>query len=60
MEKNTLWTIVGVIISVVIAWWLVNALFSVIWLVAKLLVVLIVAALVFFALRAALGSRDDG
>ena len=49
MRGGTIWTILGVIAAIVIAWFLVNALLSLIWLVAKLVIVLVV---VFFALRA--------
>ena len=60
MNKATLITIVGVVIAIVVAWWLVNALFGLIAFVVKLLVVLAVAALVFVAVRAALaGGRGD-
>jgi len=52
MRGGTIWTILGVVVAIVIAWFLVNALLSLIWLVAKLLIVLVVAAIVFFALRA--------
>jgi uncharacterized protein YacL len=51
VNKNTVWTILGVIVAVVIAWVLVNALFAVIGFVFKLLVVAVVALLVFFGLR---------
>lgn len=47
----TLITVLGVIVAVVIAWWLVGVLFSLIWFVVKLLIVAVVAVLVFFALR---------
>ena len=52
MRGGTIWTILGVIVAIVIAWFLVNALLSLIWLIAKLAIVLVVAAIVFFALRA--------
>jgi hypothetical protein len=52
MRGGTVWTILGVIVAVVIAWVLVNALLSLAWFVAKLVIVLAVAAIVFFALRA--------
>jgi hypothetical protein len=52
MRGGTIWTILGVIVAIVIAWFLVNALLSLIWFVAKLVIVLVVAAIVFFALRA--------
>jgi len=51
MTKNSLWTVVGVIIAVVIAWWLVGALFSLLWFIAKLAIVAVVAVVVFFVLR---------
>lgn len=43
--------LLGVVVAVVIAWWLVSVLFSVIWFIAKLLIVAVVAVLVYFALR---------
>jgi len=52
MRGGTIWTILGVIIAVVIAWFLVNALLTLIWFVVKLVIVLAVAVIVFFALRA--------
>lgn len=59
MNKSTLWTVLGVIAAVVIAWWLVNVLFSVMWFIFKLGAVAIVAVIVFFVLRALVGSRRD-
>ncbi len=55
MTKSSVWTIVGVVGSILIAWVLVNALFGLIWLIGKLVVVAIVAVLVYFFLRAVLG-----
>ena len=52
MRGGTIWTILGVIVAIVIAWFLVSALLSLIWLIAKLAIVLVVAVIVFFALRA--------
>jgi len=52
MRGGTIWTILGVIVAVVIAWFLVNALLTLIWFVVKLVIVLAVAVIVFFALRA--------
>jgi uncharacterized protein YacL len=51
MNKNTLWTILGVIVAIVIAWFLVNILFSVLAFIFKLLIVAVVAVIVFFLLR---------
>jgi len=52
MRGGTVWTILGVIVAIVIAWFLVSALLSLIWFIAKLAIVLVVAVIVFFALRA--------
>lgn len=51
MNKGTLWTIVGVIAAIVIAWLLVNVLWSVAMFVVKLAVVAVVALVVFILLR---------
>ena len=56
--KN-LGTILGVILAIVIAWWLVNTLFGVIYFLVKVIIVLFVAGLVFFALRGLLGRRSS-
>lgn len=50
-------TILGVIVSIVVAWWLVNILLSLVFFVVKILIVLVVAALVFFALRSVFARR---
>jgi hypothetical protein len=59
MTKTNIWTIVGVIVAIVIAWWIVGALFSLLWFIAKLAIVLVVAVVVFIALRSIFGSRSD-
>ena len=46
MTKN-IWTILGVILAVVIAWWIVSALFSVLAFIFKLAIVAVVAVVVF-------------
>ena len=51
MNKNSLWTIIGVVLAVVIAWWIVSALFSILWFIAKLAIVAVVAVVVFLVLR---------
>lgn len=58
MTKNSVWTILGVIAAVVIAWFVVNVVFSVLWFFVKLLVVAVVAVGVFFLLRHLVSSRD--
>lgn len=45
MTKN-IWTILGVILAVVIAWWIVSALFSVLAFIFKLMIVAVVAVVV--------------
>ncbi|MGR2753330.1 hypothetical protein [Agromyces arachidis] len=56
---RTLWIVIGVIASVVIAWILVDFVFSVLWFVVKLVIVAVVAVAVFFLLRSWL-SRVGG
>lgn len=58
MTKN-IWTILGVILAVVIAWWIVSALFSVLAFVFKLGIVAVVAVVVFLVLRGIFSGRDD-
>lgn len=53
MTKSTIWTILGVIAAVVIAWILVEFVFTAIVFLFKLVIVAIVALVVFFLLRAA-------
>jgi len=57
VNQGTIWTILGVIVAILIAWFLVNVLFSVLAFVFKLAVVAVVAVIVFFILRAVF-SRD--
>ena len=59
MNKGTIWTIVGVIAAILIAWFLVNVLFSVLAFIVKLLVVAVVAVIVFFVLRMLFSRSDD-
>ena len=57
--SRTLWIVLGVIASVVIAWFLVDLVFSVVWFIVKLAIVAVVAVVVFFALGAWLGRLGD-
>lgn len=59
MMSRTLWIVLGVIASIVIAWFLVDLVFSVVWFIVKLAIVAVVAVVVFFALRAWLGRMGD-
>lgn len=56
MQK--LLTLVLVIVAVVVAWWLVGVLFSAAWFLVRLGVVLVVAAIVYAALRGTLNRKD--
>ena len=57
--SRTLRIVLGVIASVVIAWFVVDLVFSVLWFIVKLAVVAVFAAVVFFVLRAWLGRATD-
>lgn len=59
MNKNSIWTVLGVILAVVIAWWIVSALFSVLWFIAKLAIVAVVAVVVFLVIRSVFSRADD-
>lgn len=59
MNKNTVWTVLGVIVAVVIAWWLVNVIFALLFWLFKVAVVAVVAAVVYFALRGFFGRARD-
>ncbi|MET4158219.1 hypothetical protein [Agromyces sp. PvR057] len=59
---RTFWTVLTVIAAIVIAWILVDVVFSVLWFIAKAAIVAVVAVVVFFVLRSILGrsgSRDS-
>lgn len=58
MRTSTLWTVLGVIAAVVIAWLLVNVLLWFITFVFRLVLVAVVALVVFVVLRAVLARRD--
>ncbi|HET6671755.1 MAG TPA: hypothetical protein VFG92_00120 [Agromyces sp.] len=57
--SRTVWTIIGVIVAVIIAWFLVDVLFSLLWFIGKLAIVAVVAAIVFFVLRAFVRPSGD-
>ena len=56
---RSVWPILGGIVAIVIAWWLVSVLFSLIWFIAKLIIVAVVAVLVYFALRGLLARSGS-
>ncbi|MGW4928160.1 hypothetical protein ACWEOH_03330 [Agromyces sp. NPDC004153] len=57
--SRTLWTVLGVIVAVIVAWFLVDLLFSLLWFIGKLAIVAVVAVIVFFVLRALVRPSDD-
>ncbi|GAA1751668.1 hypothetical protein [Agromyces humatus] len=58
--SRTIWTVIGVILAVIIAWILVDVLFSLLWFIGKLAIVAVVAVIVFFVMRSAIGrSRSQ-
>jgi len=58
MKKGTIWTILGVVIAVVIAWIVVDIALKAVFLIGKLLLVAVVALIVFFVLRSLFSRRD--
>jgi hypothetical protein len=57
--SRTIWTVIGVVLAVVIAWFLVDLVFSVLWFIVKLAIVAVVALVVFFVLRNVFGRSGD-
>ena len=59
MNKSTVWTVLGVIAAILIAWFLVDVLFSLLWLIGKIVIVGVIAVIVFLVLRSVFSGRDD-
>jgi len=59
VNKSTIWTVLGVIAAIVIAWFLVDVLFSLLWFIGKIIIVGVVAVVVFLVLRRVFAGRDD-
>ena len=57
--SRTVWTVIGVIVAVIIAWFLVDVLFSLLWFIGKLAIVAVVAVIVFFVIRALVRPSDE-
>ena len=57
--SRTVWTVIGVIVAVIVAWYLVDVVFSLLWFIGKLAIVAVVAVIVFFVLRALVRPSDD-
>ncbi|MBM6591788.1 hypothetical protein [Brevibacterium sp. RIT 803] len=58
MKMSTVWSIVGAIIAIIIAWWVVNVAFSIAWFLVKALITVIVAVGIFYLIKASLKSKD--
>jgi hypothetical protein len=59
MTKSTIWSILGGIAAIIAAWWIVTAVFSVLWFVVKLAVVAAVAVAVYAGIRSLTRTRRD-
>ncbi|WP_203137370.1 hypothetical protein [Microbacterium sp. JZ31] len=57
MKSPSIWTVIGVVAAVIIAWFVIDAVFSLMWFVAKLVAVAVVAVIVFFVLRSLFRNR---
>lgn len=55
---STVWSIVGAIIAIIIAWWVVNIAFSIAWFLVKAIIAVVVAAAFFGLIKASLKSKD--
>ncbi|RBP62782.1 hypothetical protein DFO66_11345 [Brevibacterium sanguinis] len=58
MNTSTIWSIVGAVIAVIVALWLVNVVLSVTWFLAKLAIVAVVAVVIYGIIKAAFTSKD--
>ena len=58
MKMSTVWSVVGAVLAIIIAWWLVNAVFSIAWFLVKALIVVAVAAVVYAFLKGAFRVKD--
>ena len=57
--RNLIITVLGVIVAIAIAWFLVDVVFHLLFFAVKLLVVAVVAVIVFFALRGLFARGSD-
>ncbi|MGC3020774.1 MULTISPECIES: hypothetical protein [unclassified Brevibacterium] len=58
MKMSTVWSIIGAIIAVIIAWWVVNIAFSIAWFLVKAIIAVVVAMAIFGLIKASLRSKD--
>jgi hypothetical protein len=52
----TIVAVIGVIVAIAVAWWLIGFVFALVWFVVKLLIVALVGVIVFLAIRRALSA----
>lgn len=55
--SRTAWAVICAILAVIIAWIVVDVVFSLLWFIGKLAIVAVVAVIVFFALRSLIRRR---
>ena len=55
--SRTAWAVICAILAVIIAWIVVDVVFSLLWFIGKLAIVAVVAVVVFVALRSLIGRR---
>ena len=51
---STVWSIIGAIIAIIIAWWVVNVAFSIAWFLVKAIITVVVALAIFGLIKASL------
>ncbi|SFS18202.1 hypothetical protein SAMN04487783_2566 [Agrococcus baldri] len=57
--SRTVWAVICAIVAIVIAWLIVDVVFSLLWFIGKLVIVAVVAVVVFFVLRSLIGRRSS-
>lgn len=58
MNWGGVWTVVGAILAIVVAWIVVSVMMSLVWLVFRIVLVLVVGAVIFFWLRHVFARRE--
>jgi uncharacterized protein YacL len=58
MKMSTVWSVIGAIIAIIIAWWVVNVAFSIAWFLVKAVIAVVVALAIFGLIKASLKSKD--
>jgi len=58
MDRNTVLTLIVVVICAVIAWWLVGVIFSAVWFLLRLAVALVIGLILYVVIRRALRNRN--